>query len=219
MVQERDLRPRKMQESDLDRPLDDRPIPPVRYENSGTPLSDIISGLALLLSLIAFFLSAYAVIQVRRQSSPVQPQSFNSPSNPSSRPLLPFLSQSQRVVPGQFIEPTEDRSGQVELLSATRNSSNSAIIQLQVRRLDRPVTAVPTINFANTIALNSRTNVQYPVIQTQTSSNNQFISLTNLRPGSSINTSVTLRVPDTLDRIDLDIPNVRVFRNVPISVS
>ncbi|BAS57106.1 MULTISPECIES: hypothetical protein [Leptolyngbya] len=214
MVQERDLRPRKMQESDLDRPLGDRPIPPMRHENSGTPLSDILSGLALLISLIAFFLSAYAVIQVRRQSS-VQPQS----SNPSvSRPLLPFLSQPQQVTQGQFIQPTEDRSAQVELLSATRGSSNSATIQLQVRRLDRPVTAAPTINLANAIALNSRTNEQYPVIQTP-ASNNQFISLSNLRPGSSLNTSVTLRVPDTLDRIDLDIPNVRVFRNVPISIS
>lgn len=219
MVQERDFQPRKFQDTDLDRSPDPRPVPPARSQSSSTPVTDIASGLALLLSLIAFFLSCYAAIQVgRRNSAPQQPPAVNQSLNqPISRPVVPFLSKPQQVEPGQFIQPTQDSSGVVELLSATRApSSKAATIQLRVRRLDRPTSGTSTIDLPNTIALNTRTNERYPTTDYRTP-NDQFITLSNLRPGSSLNASVTVRVPKDLNRIDLDIPNVRVFRNVPIT--
>jgi hypothetical protein len=224
MVKERDIQPRKFQEADfdqnVDRAPDPRPVPPARQQGAGTPLTDIASGLALLLSLIAFFLSCYAAIQAgRRNSAPVQQSSiYQSSTQPISRPAVPFLSKPQQVEPGRFVQPTQDRSGVVELLSATRTPSNNnaATIQLRVRRLDRSPEGMSAIDLPKTFALNTRTNERYPMMSYQTP-NDQLITLSQMRPGSSMNASVTVRVPETLDRIDLDIPNVRVFRNVPIS--
>lgn len=238
MVQERNYPPRKAQASDLDsvRRSDPRPIPPAGNNSAGTPITDIASGLALLLSVIAFFLSCYAAIQassVRRQIEPGQnpPQSSSLKSNlasqnlssqPVSRPVAPFVAQTrfQQVEPGKFLQPTRDQAAEVELLSANRvqrsGQSNLATIQLRIRRLDRPVAGLAEIDLPKTIALNTRTNEKYTAIDTQTP-NDQFITLATLRPGATVTASVTLRVPQDLDRIDLDIPNVRVFRNVPIA--
>ena len=227
MVQERNYPPRKAQEPDRDsvRRSDPLPIPPAG-NNSGTPITDIASGLALLLSVIAFFLSCYAAIQassIRRNPDPApKVQQSSSLDQPISRPMLPFVAQSrfQRVEPGQYLQPTQDQSGEVELLAASRveqsGQPNLATIQLRIHRLDRPVTGTSEINLPKTIALNTRTNERYTTIRTQTP-NDQFITMASLRPGASVNASVTVRVPKDLDRIDLDIPNVRVFRNVPIS--
>ena len=228
MVQERNHPPRKAQESDRDsiRRSDPRPIPPRNNTNSGTPLSDVASGLALLLSIIAFFLSCYAAIQassIRRTVEPApSPQKSSSLNQPVSRPALPFLAQSRfrQVEPGQYLQPTQDQSGEVELLSANRinqaGRSNLATIQIRIHRLDRPVSGMTEINLPKTIALNTRTNERYTAVQTQTP-NDRFITMAAMTPGSTVNASVTVRVPENLDRIDLDIPNVRVFRNVPIS--
>ncbi|MCU0550924.1 MAG: hypothetical protein MUC48_16380 [Leptolyngbya sp. Prado105] len=221
MVQERNRQPRKVQDSDLDRQPSSQPIPPKRYQDAGSPMTDIASGLALLLSIISFFLSCYAAIQAGRRNIPpaqASPQSFVAPSQAVSRPVFPQFSKIQQVEPGQFIQPTQDRSAQVELLSARRTLSNNlTTIQLRVHRLNRPVTGLNVIDLANTIALNSRTNARYPIAQSQTP-NDQFIMLSSLRPGSSLMASITVRVPEDLDRIDLDVPNVQVFRNVPISI-
>jgi len=225
MVQERHSTPRKVQEPDLDRRTDPRPIPPATNNNAGTPMTDIASGLALLLSIIAFFLSCYAAIQassVRRQLEPVRPATqSNSLNQPQSRPFAPLIAQNrfQQVKPGLYRQPTEDETGEVELLSARRiersGNLNFARIDLRIRRLDRPVQGLTEIDLPNTIALNSRTNERYTAIESQTPQD-RFINLASLKPGSSVNASVIVRVPENLDRIDLDIPNVRVFRNVPI---
>ncbi|BAU15086.1 hypothetical protein LEP3755_56430 [Leptolyngbya sp. NIES-3755] len=225
MVQERNSTPRKVQEPDLDRRSDPRPIPPAMNNNAGTPMTDIASGLALLLSVIAFFLSCYAAIQassIRRQLEPARPApQSNSSNQPESRPFAPLIAQNrfQEVKPGLYRQPTEDETGEVELVSARRiersGNSNFARIDLRIRRLDRPVQGLTEIDLPSTIALNSRTNERYTTIEAQTPQD-RFINLASLNPGSSVNASVIVRVPENLDRIDLDIPNVRVFRNVPI---
>ncbi|GAP95912.1 hypothetical protein [Leptolyngbya sp. NIES-2104] len=229
MVQERNLPPRKAQEQDIDsvRRTDPRPIPPVVQNNAGTPVTDIASGLALLLSIIAFFLSCYAAIQassLRRQAEPASPApQSNSLNQPESRPSIPWVAQSrfQQVTPGQFRQPTQDETGEVELLSARRversGNQNFAKIDLRIRRLDRPAQGLTEIDLPNTIALNSRTNEKYTAVETKTPQD-RLISMASLRPGATVNASVIVRVPDDLDRVDLDIPNVRVFRNVPIGL-
>ncbi|MBE9012225.1 hypothetical protein IQ250_18660 [Pseudanabaenaceae cyanobacterium LEGE 13415] len=226
MVQERNLTPRKVQEPDLDRRTDPRPIPPAVNNSGGTPITDIASGLALLLSVIAFFLSCYAAIQassIRRQLDPVRPapQSQNSSNQPESRPFAPLIAQTrfQEVKPGVFRQPTEDETGEVELLSARRversGNLNFARIDMRIRRLDQPVQGLSEIDLPNTIALNSRTNERYTAVEARTPQD-RLIDMASLQPGASVTASVIVRVPENLDRIDLDIPNVRVFRNVPI---
>jgi len=261
MLQERDYPSRKAQEPELDsaRRPDLRPVPPAvnntsansRINNrvnssnnannnganhAGTPLTDLASGLALLLSVIAFFLSCFAALQaasMRRQIQPMQPPQLQPPQSnsfnqPISRPVVPFFAQSrfQQVEPGRFLQPTLDQAGEVELLSAKRvgnpteqsGRSNLATIQLRIRRLDRPTTGLTEIDLPKTIALNTRTNERYTAVDTKTLGD-ESITLANLRPGTTVNASVTLRVPQNLDRIDLDIPNVRVFRNVPLGIA
>lgn len=230
MVQEREIQPRKIHEADLDssvRRADPYSIPP-RSNSSGTPTTDIASGLALLLSVIAFFLSSYAAIQAtstRRAIETAPPQNQNngarsnsSSAGPVSRPMLPFIAQNrfQSVEPGRFMQPTQDQAAEVELRSAKRINSaaaNLVNVQLQIRRLDRPTNGTGDLDLIKTIALNTRTNEKFRAVQT---SDNQFIQLASLRPNTATTASVTLRVPEDLDRIDLEIPGVRVFRNVPI---
>lgn len=227
MVQERNTPPRKALEPDLDsaRRTDPLPILPTVNSRQGTPITDIASGLALLLSVIAFFLSCFAAIQassLRRQSEPAPNTTQSGLLNQGiSRPIAPMIAQNrfQQIKPGRYLQPTLDRSGEVEILSANQvtqdGNLNLATIQLRIRRLNQPVTGLTEIDLPNTIALNTRTNEKFAAVRTQTP-NDQFITMASLRPGATVNASVTVRVPKDLDRIDLDIPNVRVFRNVPI---
>lgn len=257
MVQERNTQPRKIQAGDRDsttvrettvreprRTPIEPAIPPANNRNGGS-LNDVASGLALLLSTIAFFFSAYAVIQsvaARRAiesgtPSSAVPRSVTQSNqqaaggggvvrnaNGVSRPAFPFLSPSrfERVTPGQFVQPLSNGAGEVELLSATRvnNSptSNMVNIQMRIRRLSEQLNTVGEIDLAQTIALNSRTNERYPVLRQRTPGEDA-ISLYSLRPNQAINASITVRVPIDLARIDLEIPNTRVFRNVPIAIS
>ncbi|HTL89925.1 MAG TPA: hypothetical protein VL134_11025, partial [Leptolyngbya sp.] len=125
MVQEHNYPPRKAEASDVDsaRHPDPLPVPPKSRNTSGTPLTDIASGLALLLSVVAFFLSCYAVIQSnnnRRSTEPAPSPQSNSIEQPVSRPVVPSLAQFQQVAPGRYLQPTQDKSGEVELLSANR---------------------------------------------------------------------------------------------------
>lgn len=226
MVQERNTPPRKAQEPDLDsqRRADPIPTPPTANSRQGTPMTDMASGLALLLSVIAFFLSCFAAIQASslRRSEPASNTTQSGLLNQGiSRPIAPMIAQNrfQQVKPGRYVQPTLDRSGEVEILSANRviqsGNPNLATIQLRIRRLAQPVQGLTEIDLPNAYALNTRTNEKYMAVRAQTP-NDQFITMANLRPGTTVNASVTVRVPRDLDRIDLDIPNVRVFRNIPI---
>ena len=224
MVQERDIKPRKVQEADFDRPL-----PPRNYENQSSVGTDVASGLALLLSVIAFFLSAFAVFQsmtARRSVEGVQPASqsggggsFAEPINrPISRPLLPQIApyRFERVEPGQFVQPAYDGAGQVELVSVARPdaSSDEVTFRVRVRRSSQPLQSPGTINLARTSILNTRTNETFSV----TSYSKDAIYLANLRSGGSTDATVSAQIPVGRDRIDLEIPGTRVFRNVPISI-
>lgn len=255
MVQERDLQPRKIHHGDLDRiPVEqdrvpfDRSIEPPRPRIISPPspqpesrvITDMASGLALLLALISFFFSSYAVIQAvntrrtveslqapDRNATPgtsFQQQSFpersDSFAEPSSRPIFPFVLpyRFQQVEPGEFIQPVLDGAAEVELLSVSRVSPTSNLVNLEmrVRRLSNPLESPEALNLNDTIARNTRTNEKF-VTQSSTATENSSISLDRLRPGQSIDATVTLRIPTDLDRVDLEIPATRAFRRVPIS--
>lgn len=263
MVQERNVQPRKIQDGDSVRNLSELresnpairtpareprrtssnlAVPPANNRNGG--LTDALTGLGLLLSTIAFFFSAYAVVQAvaaRRAiqtgtPSSVLPRSATQSGQQAtgggtvrntdgiSRPAFPFLAPSrfERVSPGQFVQPFGNGAGEIELLSATRvnNSPNSNVvnIQMRIRRLSQQLNNVADVDLARSIVLNSRTNERYPVLR-QNTPGEDAISLYSLRPNQSINASISVRVPADLQRIDLEIPDTRVFRNVPIALS
>jgi hypothetical protein len=244
MVQERDFQPRKIHHADLDRTKDDRVVEPSRPQIVSPPsqehrvITDMASGLALLLSLIAFFLSSFAVIQAvstRRQIESLQtprgtvpgttfePQSDRTPSRsfaePISRPLFPLAVpyRFETIEPGAFIQPVLAGAGQVELLSATRDANSNLVnVQMRVWRLPNSLERPELVNLSNTIALNTRTNQRF-VTQDSPATRNTSVLLDQLRPGQTIDATITLQIPTTVDRVDLEIPETRAFRNVPIS--
>jgi hypothetical protein len=234
MIQERNLIERsKVQERDLDRPVRSGGV---RGDDSGSTsnaATDVASGLALVLSTLAFFFSSVAVIQSVRARQEVQAvlnppspqaaqqapqQNGNSFAALGNRLITPSV--ISRVEPGRFVQPAYNGAGEVELLSVQRadGSGNSNIVNVQMRihRLRDRVSGVGDIDLAEVKAVNSRTNERYPTLEARSPFGNTF-SLYDLRPNQSVNVSVRVRVPQDLDRIDLDVPQTNPFRGVPIS--
>lgn len=235
MIQERNSTEHlKVQERDLDRlpqrTFDRSPRPSESPRSGSSPSTDVASGLALVLAIVSFFFSSIAVIQATRARREVQavltppasqPQSGNgaSASSASRNRLVPPLV-AQRVEPGQFVQPAYGGAGEVELVSVKRagaaGSSNVVNIEMQVRRLRDRVQGVGDLDLAEVVAINSRTNVRFPTLDFRSPFGNE-LSLYSLRVGQPVNVSVTVRVPENLNRIDLEVPQTTPFRGVPIS--
>jgi len=235
MVQERNLERPKSQGRDIDRRSSRPSVGGVR-EGAGNLVADTATGLALLFSIVSFFFSGVAMVEgvrARREVQAMQ-QTTNRPAPASAANSTPKpLSQSsappgnlppiaQRVEPGRFVEPVYGGTGQIELLSADRvsgtNNSNVVNLKMRVRRVNEQVQGLGDINLAQTVAINSRTNRRYPTLDFQTPSG-KALSLYGLRPGESADVTVMLRVPQDLNRIDLQIPETVAFRGVPIAVA
>ena len=238
MVQERNLERPKFQDQDIDQRLR-RPV--VREKTGkGTSLAtDTATGLALLLSIVSFFFSSIAVIQAVRTHRDTEAilQVAKSPPAKAAVPAANAGSQTskntlalpgnlppiaQRIQPGRFVEPAYSGAGQIELLSADRGSGASDLnivsLKMRVQRVREQVRGVGDINLAQIVALNTRTNERYPTIDFRTPYGNA-LSLYSLPLGSSVDVTVMLRVPQGLDRVDLQIPETIPFRGVPIGVS
>jgi hypothetical protein len=207
---------------------------------SGSAMTDVASGLALVLSVIAFFFSSYAVIQAvsaRRQSEGVRPPTSAVPnsfsgtgggSNPANTDATRriALTTPPRVEPGRYVQPTYGGSGRVEILSAQRvgglPASNLVNVRLRFERAasptggEIPINGGGDIKLDDAIAINTRTNQTFPVVRYQ-NPGDEPISLYRLRPGEATEATITLRVPERLNRIDLRIPATDIFRNVPIA--
>ncbi len=235
MVQERNLERPKFQEQDIDQRLR-RPVVREKAGNSTSVATDTATGLALLLSIVSFFFSSIAVVQAVRthrdteavlQAANRQPATTVAPKASSSSQAIPkslalpgnLPPIAQRIQPGRFVEPAYSGAGQIELLSADRGSgaSNANIVNLKMRvqRVREQVRGLGDINLAQIVAINTRTNERYPAIDSRTP-DGSTVSLYNLRPGSSVDVTVMLRVPQGLNRMDLQIPETVPFRGVPI---
>ncbi len=236
MVQERNLERPRYQERDVDQRLRRPSVGGGVREGAGNLVTDTATGLALLFSIVSFFFSSVAVIQgvqTRREVQALQ-QATNRPTtsvatNSTSAPLtqsfalpgnLPPI--AQRVDPKRFNEPIYGGTGRIELLSADRvngtNDSNVVNLKMRVQRVGEQVQGIGDINLAKTVAINSRTNMRYPALDFRTPYGNA-LSLYSLRPGQSADVTVMLRVPQGLNRIDLQIPETVVFQGVPIAAA
>lgn len=189
--------------------------------NSTTSTLDAASGLALMLSVIAFFFSSFAVIQATkaRQETPPQTSSGGGGAPTEARPLLGFLdpNRSQQVQPGQFVQSAYEGGGQVEILSAYRGSNPEQVhVRLSVKRLQPRIQGNGDINLLDAKAINTRTNMSYGVANVRTPGNEPIL-LYRLPLEQATQATLTLAVPAELRRIDLSIPHTDVFRNVPIA--
>ncbi len=236
MVQERNLERPKFQERDIDQRSSRPSVSGGIKEGTGNLITDTATGLALLLSIVSFFFSSVAVVEgvrARREVQAMQ-QAMSHPApvsvtNSTSKPLIQSFALpgnlppiAQRVEPNRFVEPVYGGTGQIQLLSADRvsgaNSSNVVNLKMRVQRINDRVQGLGDINLAQTVAINSRTNMRYPTLDFRTPSRNA-LSLYSLRPGQSVDVTVMLRVPQNLNRIDLQIPDTVTFRGVPIAVT
>jgi hypothetical protein len=87
---------------------------------------------------------------------------------------------------------------------------------MRVKRVREQVEGLGDIHLADTVAINTRTNMRYPAREFRTPYGNA-LSLYNLRPDESVDVNVDIRVPNRLERIDLEVPQTVPFRGVPIS--
>ncbi|MBD2741096.1 hypothetical protein [Coleofasciculus sp. FACHB-1120] len=130
---------------------------------------------------------------------------------------------SADIQPGQFVQPALGTKGQVELLSVKRiqdpDSRNRDVVnvQMRVRRLsaDR-VVGGDIITVGGTTGRNPETSETYKAVDLINRSTGT-VSLFQLRPQASADAYVWLRVPENVNSIDLYVPEVQAFKNVPIS--
>ncbi|MBD1837257.1 hypothetical protein [Coleofasciculus sp. FACHB-501] len=130
---------------------------------------------------------------------------------------------SADIQPGQFVQPALGTKGQVELLSVKRiqdpESRNRDVVnvQMRVRRLsaDR-VVGGDIITVGGTTGRNPETSETYKAVDLINRSTGT-VSLFQLRPQASADAYVWLRVPENVNSIDLYVPEVQAFKNVPIS--
>ena len=234
MVQERNLEQPKFQ----DRDIVQRPRQFNTSEGSGrgsNVAGDTATGLALLFSIVAFFFSSIALVQTVRTQRNVEAtlQALNRPTatpvanagqttRQSANPPRNLPAIAQRVESGRFIQPVYNGDGRIELLSADRvngaSDSNVVNLKMRVQRVREQVNRVGDINLAKIVAINSRTNMRYPAFDFRTPFGNS-LSLYSLRPGETTDVMVMLRVPEGLDRVDLQIPETVLFRGVPIATA
>jgi hypothetical protein len=180
---------------------------------------DVASGLALILSVIAFFFSSFAVIQAVRREQPAQTSSGGGGAPAFALPNFSFLnSRPAQVQPGDFVLPTYRGGGKVEILSAYRGSAdlNTVNVRLRVERTRDRIDGNGDINLFDAKAINTRTNITYPVRNVRTPGN-EPISLYQIPNGRSVEATVSLDVPSDLQKIDLSLPETDVFRNIPIT--
>jgi hypothetical protein len=180
---------------------------------------DVASGLALILSVIAFFFSSFAVIQAVRRDQPTQSGSGGGGAPAFTLPNLSLLNpRPTQVQPGQFVLPTYRGGGRVEILSAYRGTAdlNTVHVRLRVERTRDRIDGNGDIDLFDAKAINTRTNMTYPVRNVRTPGN-EPISLYQIPNGRAVEATISLDVPSDLQKLDLSLPETDVFRNVPIA--
>jgi hypothetical protein len=205
-------------------------------------VNTFLSSVAVLLSTLALLCGGYAAYEVftLRQTlnaaktgdniatpNPIVPNQAPSPASPtpvenSAPPKASPSPATSGIQPGQFVQPAFGNKGKVELLSAKRikdpQSGNRDVVNLQMRVRRAAADGVaPTdsISVAGTTARNPDTSETYKGVAFDRSTGS--VPLFQLRPNSSADAYVWLRVPDGVNSLDIFVPDTAAFQNVPIS--
>lgn len=206
-------------------------------------MSSFLSGIAVVLSTLAFLLSgftAYQVFGLRQAIESVRssannqlatptpsvssPEANSSNSSPAIAPVpSPAASApSAGVQPGQFVQPAFGNKGRVELLSVKRikdpevGNRDVVNVQMRVRRLADDVVGSNMVVVGETSARNPDTSETYKAVDFLKRSSGT-VSLFTMRRGASADAYVWPRVPEGVNTIDIFIPETAAFKNVPIA--
>jgi hypothetical protein len=203
-------------------------------------MNTFLSSLAVILSTLALICSGFAAYQVYTfqqtlsskeavsnttvptPSTPKAPASVETPVA-SPQTTTPASTATKNIQPGEFVQPAFGNKGKVELLSVKRikdpETGNRDVInvQMRIRRVagDNLAQATDAITVSNTTARNPDTSETYKGVNANRSTG--AVSLFQLRPNSSADAYVWLRVPDGINNLDIFVPDTAAFKNVPIA--
>lgn len=196
-----------------------------------------LSTLSLLLSgftLTQIFALRQAINNINKAATPA-PQTTSTVQIPSSSiPMpppvvapvptvtVPATNTDVQIQPGQYIQPAFGTKGRVELLAVKRiqnpdtGSRDVVNVQMRIRRVaqDR-VYGSDMISVSGTTARNPATSETYNLVNLDRSTGS--VSLFTLRPSASADAYAWLLVPETVNTIDIYVPDTQAFKNVPIA--
>lgn len=127
------------------------------------------------------------------------------------------------ILPGQYVQNALGTKAGVELLSLKRikdpelGTRDVVNVQMRIRRItpENP-NGMDMITVGSTTARNPDTSETYKPVDLIKRSTGT-VSLIQMRPRSSVDAYVWLRVPEGVNTLDIFIPETAAFKNVPIS--
>lgn len=153
------------------------------------------------------------------------------PAPPQTIPVVPTPAETavqtpatvRSIQPGQFVQPAFGRKAQVELLSIKRikdpelGTSDVVNVQMRIRRLAVDgVSGRDVIALGQTTVRNSETSETYEAVDSFHRATDP-VSLLLMRPQTSADGYVWMRVPEGVNSLDIFVPETAGFKSVPIS--
>lgn len=199
-------------------------------------MSNFLSGIAVILSILALGFSGFTAYQVftlqekiaaissnasTGTSGTSQPETTAPVSSAASDTTATAPAATSGIQPGQFVQSAIGNKAKLELLAVKRITDPEAKtrdvvnVQMRIRRLTSEVSPSDAINVAGTKARNPDTSETYEPVDYERSSGS--VNLYFVRKNASSDAYVWLRIPEGVTAIDLFIPDTGAFKNVPIS--
>jgi hypothetical protein len=126
------------------------------------------------------------------------------------------------IQPGQFVQFAFKDNAKVEILSFKRiqnpetQKRDVVNLQMRVRLVGECETGCNNyIRSSDTKARNPDTSETYEAVSRERSTGN--INLFLLKPGSSVDAYVWMKIPEGVSNVDIFAPNTAAFKNVPIT--
>lgn len=144
-------------------------------------------------------------------------------SIPSAQQVPSAPNNSLTIQPNQYVQNALGTKASVELLALKRikdpqlQTRDIVNVQMRIRRLtpENP-SGRDMINVGSTTARNPDTSETYKAVDFINHSTG-VVSLVQMRPRSSVDAYVWLRVPEQVNTLDIFVPETAAFKNVPIS--
>lgn len=193
----------------------------------GQSQSNALSSVALLFSLVALGLSGFSLYQVFSSQRPAD-VATDTASQAKAKPTTPEPTAATATTtaskPGSLVQPALEGKAEVTILGLERvqdpdqGTRDVVNVKLRLRRLAENVSAFDFVNVGGAIARQPGGGevVTYdPVDPAQHSTGP--ISLEGIRKGASVDAYVWLRVPESVDKIDLYLPDTAPFQAIAIA--
>jgi hypothetical protein len=204
-------------------------------------MSKFLSGVAVLLSIIACLFSGFAAFQVFKVEQKVETSSrtvadlektqtslaqnnpaVSAPGNASPTPTnIAGSANNVGIQPGQFVQPTLGKLGRIELLGVKRvqdpKTGNRDVVNVLFRvfRLADKPGPTSLIGLDLTTARNPDTSETYKAYRDRKSSGSVLLQL--VKKDIPEDGYVWLKVPEGVNALDIYIPETQAFKNVPIA--